>query len=62
MASELKEIKENANLSCKTYLVKRSNLPAHPDAPKEEASTQVEMLLLGLCELPSEGAPVPGVI
>ncbi|XP_027251037.1 serine/threonine-protein kinase Nek5 isoform X2 [Cricetulus griseus] len=40
MGRELKEIKENANLSCKTYLVKRSNLPAHPDAPKEEASTQ----------------------
>ncbi|XP_040589463.1 serine/threonine-protein kinase Nek5 isoform X3 [Mesocricetus auratus] len=40
MGRELKEMKENADLSHKTYLVKRSNLPAHPDAPKEEASTQ----------------------
>ncbi|XP_051038053.1 serine/threonine-protein kinase Nek5 isoform X2 [Phodopus roborovskii] len=40
MGRELKDIKENADLSHKTYLVKRSNLPTHPDAPKEETWTQ----------------------
>ncbi|XP_049993709.1 serine/threonine-protein kinase Nek5 isoform X2 [Alexandromys fortis] len=35
-----RELKENADLSHKTYLVKRSHLPAHPDVPEEEASAQ----------------------
>ncbi|XP_036065050.1 serine/threonine-protein kinase Nek5 isoform X2 [Onychomys torridus] len=35
-----RELKENADLSHKTYLVKRSHLPSHPDAAEEEASIQ----------------------
>ncbi|KAK7822971.1 hypothetical protein U0070_025788 [Myodes glareolus] len=35
-----KELKENADLSHRTYLVKRSHLPAHPDVPEEEALAQ----------------------
>ncbi|XP_041529854.1 serine/threonine-protein kinase Nek5-like [Microtus oregoni] len=35
-----RELKENADLRHKTYLVKRSHLPAHPDIPEEEASVQ----------------------
>ncbi|XP_075840634.1 serine/threonine-protein kinase Nek5 isoform X2 [Microtus pennsylvanicus] len=36
-----RELKENVDLSHKTYLVKRSHLPAHPGVPEEEASVQV---------------------
>ncbi|XP_075840635.1 serine/threonine-protein kinase Nek5 isoform X3 [Microtus pennsylvanicus] len=35
-----RELKENVDLSHKTYLVKRSHLPAHPGVPEEEASVQ----------------------
>ncbi|XP_031195095.1 serine/threonine-protein kinase Nek5 isoform X5 [Mastomys coucha] len=35
-----RELKENADLSHRTYLVKRSNLPSCPDAPEEEVSKQ----------------------
>ncbi|XP_052607744.1 serine/threonine-protein kinase Nek5 isoform X2 [Peromyscus californicus insignis] len=35
-----RELKENADLSHKTYLVKRSHLPSRPDAAEEEALAQ----------------------
>lgn len=35
-----RELKENADLSHRTYLVKRSNLPSRPDAPEDEVSKQ----------------------
>ncbi|XP_030099482.1 serine/threonine-protein kinase Nek5 isoform X4 [Mus musculus] len=35
-----RELKESANLSHRTYLVKRSNLSSRPDAPEEEVSKQ----------------------
>ncbi|XP_060237432.1 serine/threonine-protein kinase Nek5 [Meriones unguiculatus] len=35
-----RELKKHADLSQKTYLVKRSDLPCHPDAPEEEACMQ----------------------
>ncbi|XP_038951165.1 serine/threonine-protein kinase Nek5 isoform X3 [Rattus norvegicus] len=35
-----RELKENAGLSHRTYLVKRSNLPSCPDAPEDKVSKQ----------------------
>lgn len=40
--------------------MKRSHLPAHPEVPEEEASAQVEMLLLGVCDIPVRAFPSQG--
>lgn len=39
-------LKEDLKISHKTYLVKKSNLPAHQEAPEEEAPVQVTMVIV----------------